>query len=99
MLLGILIISLLIYTLLLKAGEYSNGTACLDCPVGYYCESALAGPQVCPDGRYADEEGLALCKPCPSGKSCTNKDSADNCTAGYYSLEGDILCNVSMTSD
>ena len=82
-------------SIFLQAGKYSNGSHCLLCPLGYYCESAFTGPQPCPDGLYADEEGLALCKACPLGQSCTNKTTAPiDCEAGYYSLAGDILCNV-----
>lgn len=79
----------------LQTGEYSNGTACLPCPLGYYCESAISGPVICADGRYADEEGLVLCKACPAGKSCTQKDTAVDCEPGYYSLLGDMPCYVS----
>lgn len=64
--------------------------------MGYYCESALAGLVSCPDGLYADEEGLALCKSCPIGKSCLVKSATPvDCAPGYYSLAGESLCNVS----
>lgn len=88
---------LLSQLIVLQAGSYSDGSSCVDCPVGYYCESALAGPISCPDGLYADEEGLALCKTCPVGQTCTSKTAAPvDCAAGFYSLAGDILCQVQL---
>lgn len=43
------------------------------CPIGSFCPRGSTVPQLCENGTYSNETGLALCHECP---------------AGYYCLEG-----------
>lgn len=79
----------------LQSGEYSNGTACVPCPVGFYCPSPLAAPQACTQGTYQTSTGQTSCLSCPSGQSCINRSATPvDCSAGYFSQTGDGNCQV-----
>jgi hypothetical protein len=49
----------------------------------------------CPHGTYmpATNTNSLMCIPCPAGFSCHQKGTATACTAGYYSLQGDLHCH------
>ncbi|KAL9656561.1 hypothetical protein ABK040_012144 [Willaertia magna] len=72
-------------------------TDCEDCPPGYYSDgSHPCAP--CPPNTYADEDGTAVCKTCPVGKTsflgATDCYLADiPCTETDYSYRLDTQCN------
>uniref|UniRef100_A0A7M5XIK9 Tyrosine-protein kinase ephrin type A/B receptor-like domain-containing protein n=1 Tax=Clytia hemisphaerica TaxID=252671 RepID=A0A7M5XIK9_9CNID len=81
-----------------QAGEYSNGTACVECPKGFYCPSSTTTPIVCKAGTYANALSSTSCQLCPSGYSCLNAaDAPVACTAGSYSVAGQIKCTTCPT--
>ena len=74
-------------------GTFADGARCVPCPKGHYSPvKGLRGACIpCQEG-YADEEGLARCKPCynNSGRAPgTSGLSAEGCRCyrGYYSNE------------
>lgn len=63
------------------AGQYWNGSSCVVCPFGYYCNAGSTTPIICPGGYY-----------CQEGSS-----SPLVCNAGFYCPQGSgsgILCPV-----
>ena len=79
-----------------QLGEYSNGTACVPCPLGYRCPSPSGSPIECADGYYQDAEGQISCQACDAGASCLDKTVAPvDCNAGWFSLLGEMTCEVS----
>jgi len=73
-----------------EPGKYRNytdtpGTLVITpCPVGNYCIDGLKIP--CPEGTYADVEGLSVPKKCPIGKYQDEKGKQDckSCPNGTY---------------
>lgn len=49
----------------------------------------------CPHGTYmpSTNTNSLMCVPCPAGFSCHQKGTSTACTAGYYSLQGDLHCH------
>ena len=83
----------------LQTGTYSNGSACVDCPAGYYCPSASAGKIACASGYYQDSTKQTQCDPCPGGQKCLTADGTpSNCDAGFQSNSGESACTVSVFS-
>eukprot|EP00736_Rhodelphis_marinus_P007410 Rmarinus@m.26380 len=59
-----------------SAGQYFNGTSCVNCPAGSY--SPLPGGTVChlcPEGEYAHREGMAQCLPCDIAEYASSSGS------------------------
>ncbi|CAH1789577.1 unnamed protein product, partial [Owenia fusiformis] len=61
------------------------------CPVGHYCPTGSVNPEPCPNGTYANVEGLGLCIICPKGYYCpsgaVNYTDYD-CPSGHYCPDG-----------
>jgi hypothetical protein len=84
-----------LFSLLNKAGEFSNGTACVSCFTGHYCPSMTVHPLPCVNGTYSDKRGSVACDMCPAGYSCLNvSDPPRKCNSGEYSIAGDAVCKV-----
>jgi hypothetical protein len=69
------------------AGQYDNGTGCVDADPGYYVDVAGATSETpCPVGYYQDQAGAISCKPAPAGSyvSATGATTATLCPAGKY---------------
>ncbi len=73
------------------SGQYWNGTACTNCPVGTHNSNpynSSTSCEQCPQGSYADTEGSAYCSPCPRGSTtdivgATSKAQCNHCAVGY----------------
>lgn len=79
----------------IQAGQYSNGTACLECPKGHYCPSSSSSPIPCQSGTYADTISSTSCLLCPAGSACVDASSSPvSCSVGTYSVAGQIKCSV-----
>ena len=92
-----LVWSVFFYLYIKQAGEYSNGTACLECPKGHYCPSSSSTPIACQSGTYADTTSSTACQLCLAGYSCVDaSQSPVSCSVGTYSVAGQIKCAVSV---
>lgn len=67
------------------------------CPLGSYCPSGSVDPEPCPEGSYADEVGLAICKPCPAGFYCEQGSvnyALQLCPKGHYCPEATLASGL-----
>ena len=64
------------------------------CPAGYFCEEGSIEPRRCKNGTYQDEPGKPVCKLCPGGFICDNRNlpvthfNATLCPRGYFCPAG-----------
>ena len=59
------------------------------CPLGHFCPGNTTHPIPCPNGSYADETGMNICKVCPPGYYCPAQSSRFRdkpCPVGHYCL-------------
>ncbi|XP_077578966.1 uncharacterized protein LOC144200596 [Stigmatopora nigra] len=75
-----------------------EGSECVTCPAGYYCEEGLAIP--CPGGSYGPKEGLQTrvdCTICPAGFYCLEGTPSPQflCPSGFFCEEGTATPNGS----
>ena len=84
----------------LKSYTAPLGT-CSICTTGTYLNWAAQTCDECPNGKYADDEGLATCSSCPAGKfdskpsqGSTSSDCVP-CDAGKFNEDpGQTSCEV-----
>ena len=85
------------YEAVCPAGQYDNGSGCVDADPGYYVDVAGATSETpCPVGYYQDQAGETSCKPAPAGSyvSTTGAASATLCLVGTYQDQiGATSCN------
>ena len=90
--------SMVIRSELCPAGQYDNGTSCVDAPPGYYVPAPGATSAIpCPVGTYQDQAGSTSCDPAPAGSyvSTIGAVSATLCPVGTYQDQaGAISCNL-----
>ena len=80
------------------AGAFWNGTACSQCPFGYYCPGGVAEPVQCSgdyvssrNARYEEDcSGVDVTLPCPAGQYMADKSKGlcSACPEGYYCPDG-----------
>ncbi|CDW74865.1 cast multi-domain protein [Stylonychia lemnae] len=79
-------------------GYYQSATlstSCKECPAGYSCIDKTLDPVAC-SGSANEQYSPGLqkyCQKCPAGYACPSTSVMTSCAAGYYSIEGDIVCN------
>lgn len=54
----------------------------------------MSSPMECGDGTVQANTGKAACTSCSGGKDCSDKTTETNCSAGYYSADGDKSCTA-----
>ena len=72
-------------------------TYCRQCPKGKFNSRAASNCLPCPQGRFADEEGLKACKVCPSDSFQwgSGESHCHHCAPGQYQDEfGKRFCKI-----